>query len=153
VKTLVHATAVVVGTTGIIIIGPSGAGKSSMALKLMSESRRAGHFAALIGDDQVLVEAVGGRLLARGPETIGGMIEIRGSGIGMVAQVDQAVLGLALRPVIVDSENRIPEENQRWSPGGAVSLPLYAMDSAASDPFARLSALIASFPVSNFAQV
>jgi serine kinase of HPr protein (carbohydrate metabolism regulator) len=150
---LVHATAVVVGTTGVILIGPSGAGKSSLALKLMGESRRAGHFAALIGDDQLIVETVGGRLVARGPGSIRGMIEIRGSGIGTIETVDQAVLNLAIRPVVVQSTNRIPEENQRWSPDGTIGLPLYAMDVAAANPFMRLSAMIASFPVSRIAQV
>jgi serine kinase of HPr protein (carbohydrate metabolism regulator) len=151
-KTLVHATAVVVGTTGIVIVGPSGSGKSSIALRLMDEARRCGHFAALIGDDQIFVEPVNGRVIATAPETISGLIEIRGSGIGKVATIGSGVLNFALQPVVADSANRIPEENQDWSPVGNLTLPLHHIDRAAVDPFSRLVALISGFPVPNLVQ-
>lgn len=145
---LVHGTAVVVGTSALILVGPSGAGKSSIALRLMAGAKRDGHFAALLSDDQVFVDAVNGRLIATAPATIKGMIELYGSGIGRADTVDEAVLDLAVQPVVADSSNRIPEENQRWSPFEGASLPLFCIDRSAADPFGSLRALIPGFPLS-----
>jgi serine kinase of HPr protein (carbohydrate metabolism regulator) len=150
---LVHATAVVIGTTGVALVGPSGSGKSSVALELIAGARRAGHFAALLSDDQISVEAVNGRLVARAPPSIKGMIELHGSGIGHIETIENAVLALALQPVAADSSNRIPEENQRWSPVTGFSLPLHFIDRRAAAPFFRLAALIPGFPVSGSFQL
>lgn len=150
---LVHATAVVVGATGLILVGPSGSGKSSMALALMAAARRSGHYAALLSDDQVFVDTVNDRPIATAPSTIKGMIELRGSGIGHVETIDEAVLHLAVQPVVTDSANRIPEENQCWSPCEGLSLPLIFIDRAANDPFSRLAALISGFPVTHSFQL
>lgn len=76
----IHATAIVVGDRGILISGPSGSGKTTLALTLVQHALQAGRHAALIGDDQVLVEAHGGRLLAYPPETIAGQVEVYGLG-------------------------------------------------------------------------
>ena len=48
-----HATAVIYGDYGVLILGPSGSGKSALALALLARARSAGLFAALIGDDRV----------------------------------------------------------------------------------------------------
>jgi serine kinase of HPr protein (carbohydrate metabolism regulator) len=144
---LLHATVIVIGTTGLILIGPSGAGKSSLALQLIAGARRAGHLAALVGDDQVFIEDVNGYLIATAPPTIKGMIELYGSGIGHVDTVESAVLHCALSPVTADSSTRIPEENQRWSGIGHVSLPLYRIDRAVSLPFDWIAAMIPGFPI------
>jgi serine kinase of HPr protein (carbohydrate metabolism regulator) len=47
----VHATALVVGTTGLLITGPSGAGKTTLALRLIALARSRGLYADLIADD------------------------------------------------------------------------------------------------------
>jgi serine kinase of HPr protein (carbohydrate metabolism regulator) len=150
--TLAHATAIVVGTTGVALVGPSGSGKSSMALDLISGARRAGHFAALLSDDQIFVHAVNGRLIAHAPASIRGMIELYGSGIGRIETVESAVLQLALEPVAADSSSRIPEENQRWRPVDALSLPLHFIDRKTADPYPRLVALIPGFPIAGLFQ-
>lgn len=145
--TLVHGTAVVVGCRSVILVGNSGAGKTSMALRLIACAHRAGHFAALVSDDQVFVEVAHGRLIASAPPAIRGMIEIRGSAIGRTEAVDCAVLDFALSPVTANASNRIAEENQRWRPLDGVSLPLLAIDRATTEPLACLQALMPGFPV------
>ena len=49
----IHATAVVYGESGVLILGPSGSGKSALALALLARARDSGLFGALIGDDRV----------------------------------------------------------------------------------------------------
>jgi HPr kinase/phosphorylase len=92
----IHATAIVVGEAGILILGPSGSGKSALALALLARARDAGLFAALIGDDRVWLRAVDGRLLAAGAAHMAGLIERRGVGILTVAWQPEAVVRLAI---------------------------------------------------------
>ncbi len=77
----VHATALVIGETGLLMHGPSGAGKSSLALALINLAHARGQFARLIGDDRILLSVVHGRLVARPHARIAGQMEQRGRGI------------------------------------------------------------------------
>ncbi len=93
----VHASAVLVGARAVLIRGPSASGKSRLALELL-EAARTGvlRFARLVADDRVHLEAVGGRLLARPPEALAGLIEVRGVGLLRVAHEPRAVIGLVV---------------------------------------------------------
>lgn len=143
---LVHATGLVAGTSGIILIGSSGAGKSSMAMDLIAGARRAGHFATLLSDDQVFLESVGDRVIATAPPPIKGLIELRGSGIGQMETIDSMVAHYAIAIVNTDVSTRIPEENQSWTPHEGIALPLYFIDRNVREPFFWLSILISQFP-------
>jgi serine kinase of HPr protein (carbohydrate metabolism regulator) len=77
----IHATGLVVDGVGLLQRGPSGAGKSRLALELIEDARWRGRPALLVGDDRIELEAVAGRLLMHGPETLLGRIELRGRGI------------------------------------------------------------------------
>lgn len=145
-RVLAHGTAIRVGGTGLLFVGPAGAGKSSLALQTLFSARLAGHFAALVSDDQVFLEAVNGGVRATAPASIAGMIELRGSGIGRVKSIPEAEIHHAVRLVEVHAENRIPEENQYWRAEGGVALPMLFLDRKVRDPFPWLEALIAGFP-------
>jgi serine kinase of HPr protein (carbohydrate metabolism regulator) len=145
-RVLAHGTAIRVGETGLIFIGPPGSGKSSLALQTLFSARLMGHYAALLSDDQVFVEAVSGAVRATAPPSISGMIELRGSGIGRVAWIDETVLHLAVRLVDVHAGNRIPEENQYWRAEGGITLPMIFLDRHVRDPYPWLEALIDGFP-------
>lgn len=56
-------------------MGPGGAGKTDLAVRLMDAG------AEFVADDQVLVCAEAGGLIARAPDQIAGKIELRGIGI------------------------------------------------------------------------
>lgn len=152
-RVLAHGTAIVVGDTGLLFVGPAGSGKSSLALQTLFSARLAGHFAALVSDDQVFLEAVNGEVHAGGPASISGMIELRGSGIGRVKSVSEALLDYAIRLVEVHSDNRIPEENQYWRAEGGIALPMLFLDRRVRDPYPWLEALIEGFPLRRDARI
>lgn len=60
---------------GLLLRGPSGAGKSDLALRCLKQG------ACLVADDQVVVASAGAGLLCSAPETIAGLLEVRGLGI------------------------------------------------------------------------
>lgn len=63
---------------GVLIEGPSGAGKSDLALRCLA------HGARLVADDRVLAWTSDGRLFGRAPETLAGLLEMRGLGVAPV---------------------------------------------------------------------
>ena len=123
-KFYLHATAVVIGEAGILIMGPSGAGKSRLALALIAAAEAAGTFARLVGDDRIGIERRGDRLIARGHPAILGKIERRGHGIGEIPFLAAAVVRLV---VSLGGEGdaplpRLPDEAEaNTHPGGTAS--------------------------------
>ena len=87
-----HATGVVLGTRGLLVIGPSGSGKSTLALALIDAWTHRGGFARLIADDQLFVSALGGRLIASVPPAIAGLVEIHGLGPRPTPFLGEAVI-------------------------------------------------------------
>jgi len=103
----IHANALLLRETGLLLRGPSGVGKSLLTHALVARARAEGDFAALIGDDRIALENAHGRLLARGRAEIAGLLEIRNLGILRVpfepAGVIRCVVDLA------DSKAAAPE--------------------------------------------
>lgn len=91
----------------MLIRGASGAGKSGLSEALIDEARARGLFARLVADDRVRLEARGGRLVARVPERIAGLIERRGQGIAETPHLAAAVLRLVVD--LADAPARMPE--------------------------------------------
>jgi HPr kinase/phosphorylase len=93
----IHASAVLVGAGAILIRGPAGAGKSQLALELI-QAAAAGRlaFSRLIADDRVHVAAAHGRLVARAPANLAGLMEIRGIGIRRLPYEPMAVVRLVV---------------------------------------------------------
>ena len=90
----VHASAVLVGARAFLIRGPAGSGKSQLALKLIAAAQSGLlPFARLVADDRIRLEPCHGRLLARGPDTLAGLIEVRGLGIRELPYESLAVVG------------------------------------------------------------
>jgi len=120
----IHATAIVIGTTGLLFTGPSGSGKSAIALHCIEEACGRGLFAAMVSDDQVLISKANGCLIARAPESIAGLAEMRGAGIVAVETIEAAVLHRAIRPLEAPLAERLPPEAERLEVLPAHSLPL-----------------------------
>ena len=112
-----------VGEAGILLLGPSGAGKSSVARRLIEETGREGGFAALVGDDRILLEVQGGRLLARPVPAIAGLLEVRGVGIVLLPHEPVCVVRLAVELRATADIPRLPEPSEACFTRPNVSLP------------------------------
>jgi len=104
----IHASAVLFGARAVLIRGPTGSGKSRLALALIAAAA-AGTipFARLVADDRTYVEARHGRLLARTPEQLAGLIEVRGLGIRQLAHEPVALVDLVVDLAAADA-SRLP---------------------------------------------
>ena len=70
-----HCTCVQVMGAGILLCGQPASGKSDLALRLIDGG------GVLVADDYTEIEARDGRLFGRPPETIRGLLEVRGIGV------------------------------------------------------------------------
>lgn len=135
-----HATAIVVGQTGLLFLGPSGAGKSSSAFACLSEAEALGWNAALIADDRTRLTVQADRCIASCPHSIRGLLELRGTGIISFRRIDRAVIHCAVTFAEPSAATRIPPESETFSCNG-VSMPLMRLwHGGASTPLSRLRA-------------
>lgn len=104
---LVYGTCVALGSNAAILVGASGSGKSDLALRFLL-STPADLEPALIADDQVRVSLSAGRLIASAPETIAGLIEVRGIGVIPLPAREAAEVKLIVRLVDPDTVPRMP---------------------------------------------
>ncbi len=118
----IHAGCVVIGEAGVLVLGVSGAGKTGLALRLIDEARASGGFAWLVADDRVLLEPANGRLIARAPQAIAGLVERRGLGIESVDHEAEAVVRLVVE-VGDEALPRMAQEERTVLEG--VELPLF----------------------------
>lgn len=107
--TNIHATGLVLGSTGLILRGQSGAGKSLLALELIDEWELRGETAKLVSDDRIDIETTANGLVMRAPRAIEGLIELRGRGIVSRPFVSSAPLHLVVD--LVDTLERMVEED------------------------------------------
>ncbi|MDP2622049.1 MAG: HPr kinase/phosphatase C-terminal domain-containing protein [Hyphomicrobiales bacterium] len=120
------ASCVLLGARGVLIRGASGSGKSTLAWSLIREPRPFA-FARLVCDDQVLVEAQDGRLLASPVAAIAGRIEIRGLGIVPLAHEPLARIGLLADLTPANDIPRLPQPDDLRSELLGVALPRLAV--------------------------
>lgn len=130
--TSLHATAVIHGESGVLILGSSGSGKSALALALMARASAAGAFCALIGDDRIFVSEAHGRLIAWGAPNMAGVIERRTVGLIVARHEPAAVVRLAVELSQRGRQwPRMPDEDDGFVVDG-VKLPRMALDSGLS---------------------
>lgn len=104
-----HACAVLAADRGVLVTGPSGSGKTTLCLALAEHGRLHGFAARLVSDDQVLLAAAGGRLIAAAPLPIAGLVELRGFGPAPIAAEPDMIVDLVVRLVDPAAAPRMPE--------------------------------------------
>lgn len=138
-----HGTVVAAGGRGALLRGPSGAGKSDLALRCLALHPTTLLPAAveLVADDRVLVETRTGRLVARAPAILQGLIEVRGVGILRVPFRAEAELRLVVDLVPAGEVERLPPEPLPRVEVAGGTLPRLHLD--AREPSAPLKLLLA----------
>jgi HPr kinase/phosphorylase len=80
------ARATAQGGDALLLLGPPGSGKSDMLLRLLR------HGFSLVADDQVIIEDG----LARAPDSLAGLLEVRGLGLFRLNYLPMATLRLVI---------------------------------------------------------
>jgi len=140
VRANIHGSCVAIGKAGVLLLGKSGAGKSGVALCLIEGG------AKLVADDRVILSAGKNALHARAPDSIFGLLEIRGVGIVALPARKQVKIALVVR---LDREGpRLPRP-QRYRPPAPLALndlpPLIRLDGHFATTPARIRAALAAF--------
>lgn len=100
----VHATCVAIAGEAVLLRGPSGAGKSDLAFRLIDAAG-----ATLVADDRTRLQAQGRRLIATAPDSIRGLLEIRGLGPVRVAAAGPTPVALLIDLVAATEVPRLPD--------------------------------------------
>ncbi len=121
---------------GVLLIGGSGSGKSDLALRLIAKG------AQLVSDDRTILRIERNRIVARAPERIAGLIEVRGVGIVEIPFAASARITLVVD--LIGMVKRLPAR-RTFSPPEPLALPvksrpalitLSAFDSSTPDKIA-----------------
>jgi len=100
----IHGTCVEVDGLGVLLRGPPGSGKSDLALRLIDEGAR------LVADDYTELSLKDATLIARPPEAIKDLIEVRGVGVLKIGAALQAELGIVIDLASISEVERLPED-------------------------------------------
>lgn len=119
---------------GVLIEGPSGAGKSDLALRCLDHGFR------LVSDDRVLLWAADGGLWGRAPDTLAGLIEVRGVDVLRIEPLIFCEVAMLVR---LGAPDRIPQDTTETILGMAV--PLLAADPFETSAPAKLSRALTAF--------
>ncbi|MFC3071318.1 HPr kinase/phosphorylase [Phenylobacterium soli] len=119
---------------GALIEGPSGSGKSDLALRCLDAGFR------LVADDRTLVWRSEGRLFGRAPDSLAGLIEVRGLDVVAEPHLPFCEILLAAR---CGEPERIPGPQTLDVLGR--ELPLVVLAARESSAPAKLSRALARF--------
>ncbi len=133
---LIHGTSVEVSGVGVLLRGPPGSGKSDLALRLIRECG-----ARLVADDQVEVSRHEGVPVARAPDILSGMMEVRGLGIVTFDHHPSWMLHLVIE--LADSVDRLPEPRQTEIVG--CPLPVWRLRAHEASAVAKVMLVVQAF--------
>ncbi len=133
---------------GVLILGESGAGKSLLALELIAAG------AKLVADDRVELFVRSGRLMARAPANIAGLIEVRGLGIVEIAHVRDATVTLVVK--LADAQPKRLPRHGVYEPPNSLLLsrdkwpPMLALGGSDKAAAAKVAIAVAAFTQNRF---
>ena len=136
----IHASCVALGAQGVLLLGKPGAGKSDVALRLIDEG------AQLVADDRTILFVANGALHGRAPDSIKGLLEIRGLGIVAMPARPQVRIALVVR--LGRAAERLPRAHFYHMPAGLKDVkpvPQIALDARYASTPAKIRAALAAF--------
>jgi hypothetical protein len=136
----IHASCVAIGGKGVLLLGPSGSAKSDLALRLIDDG------ASLVSDDRTILFIAKGRLHAKAPPTIKGLLEVRG--LGVIALPVRTHVKIALAVKLGGEGARLPAPEIYHAPTGlrrAAKVPQIALDAAFASTPAKIRTALAAF--------
>lgn len=119
---------------GVLVEGPSGSGKSDLALRALVQGFR------LVADDRVVLWTSRGRLYGRAPDTLHGLLEVRGLDVVRVEALPFAEVVLLAR---LGAPERLPEPQYEDLIG--VTTPRLEMAAFEASAPAKLSRAMEAF--------
>jgi serine kinase of HPr protein (carbohydrate metabolism regulator) len=134
----IHATAVAIGGTAVLLRGPAGNGKSDLALRLIQAG------AVLVADDRCDLSVARGRLVVSAPAAIRGLLEVRGVGIVRMRHRAKAPVSLVIDLVKPSAVKRLPPA--RRCRLRSVTLPLVRLAPFEASAAAKVMLLCARGP-------
>ena len=133
---IIHAGLIALRTggawRGALVSGSFGVGKSDLMLRALDMGFR------LVADDRTVIWSSDGRLFGRAPETLFGLIELRGLGVlsEQPLPLAQATMMVRCEPFAVELE-RTPEPE--WADLEGLKLPLLRLHGLDASAPAKLS--------------
>lgn len=112
---------------GVLIEGPSGAGKSDLTLRALDHGFR------LVADDRVMLWACEGVLYGRAPDTLAGLLEMRGLGVTLEPSIAFCRVELIMR---CGEPDRLPKPT--FADYSGLKLPLMVLAPLESSAPAKL---------------
>jgi serine kinase of HPr protein (carbohydrate metabolism regulator) len=141
----VHASAIAIGATGVLIRGESGSGKTSLALGIIMADRRRHR---LVADDRVILSLKDGALFASAPEEIAGLLEVRGQGLLPFPHLRSVKIGLVVDIVAAEAAPRMPEPADRKVELRGVTVPRLFLPIGIADGAVRVALAVERLPAS-----
>ena len=125
-------------SSGVLLLGRSGVGKSDLALRLLAMG------AKLVSDDRTELFAQGGRLWARSPANIKGLMEVRG--LGIVALPAAAKARVALAVTLEKPKTRLPQREFYTPPSRLPArIPLLRLSPFEASALEKIVLAVAAF--------
>ncbi len=138
----IHATTVSLNGTAVMIRGAAGTGKSDLALQLLETAGTGlsgkNVTAVLVADDQTILQRDGDSVLTSAPDTISGLLEVRGQDVLNVDTVQNVplVLVVDLRPA--SQIERLPQPEDMLTQILGLAFPNIAIDPSKPSAAARV---------------
>ncbi|MBR1778350.1 MAG: HPr kinase/phosphatase C-terminal domain-containing protein [Alphaproteobacteria bacterium] len=117
---LIHASCIEFMESGLLICGEPGAGKSDLCFRLTEMGAR------LVADDQTQIENIHGRLIASCPDSLQGLLEVRGLGIIEMPFLPKTQIHLKLSLQTSGKIDRMPEAETEIIEG--VKIPVFRLN-------------------------
>ncbi len=129
----IHGTCVAWGHYAALIRGDSGSGKSDLAFRFAALQEGECN---LVADDRVFLKYSDNKLIVSGPDSLKGLIELRGVGLVQIPYIESAELKLVIDLVDLEDVPRmqVPYESNCYQTVMGTSLPhakLYSFEPSA----------------------